>query len=125
METTTKISFEDTAVAFAYKPDEALKKANFIFTLVNHPWVSAAATWFVNFAFKIGLPIETIIRKTAFEHFCGGETIEKSVPVIEQLAHYGVKTILDYSVEGGETEQGFDKTLEEILRTIENAKGTS
>src|SRR5690606_2078671 len=31
--------------------------------------------------------------------------------------------ILDYSVEGAQTEAGFDATTQEILRTIEEAKG--
>ena len=125
MEAFPKISFDNTSVAFTYKSDTALQKANFIFTLVNHPWVSSVATGFVKFALKAGLPVETIIRKTAFEHFCGGESIEKSEPVIRNLAQYNVYTILDYSAEGEKTEDGFDKTLQETLRVIEKAKNAS
>jgi len=122
MEASPKISFDNTSVAFTYKSNTALKKANFIFTLVNHPWVSSVATGFVKFALKAGLPVETIIRKTAFEHFCGGESIESSEPAIKKLAQYGVYTILDYSAEGEKTEAGFDKTLQETLHVIEKAK---
>jgi proline dehydrogenase len=125
MEADPKVSFENTAVAFRYKSTGALQKANFIFSLVNHPWISSLATRFVKFAFKIHLPVDGIIRNTAFDHFCGGESIEKSQKVIEQLAHYNVHTILDYSVEGEETEEGFDRTLAETLRTVENAKGST
>jgi proline dehydrogenase len=124
METAPKISFDNTAVAFTYKSSTALRKANFIFTLVNHPWMSSLATAFVRFSFKAGLPIETIIRNTAFEHFCGGESIEKSEPVINKLAEYGVYTILDYSAEGEKTEAGFDKTLAETVRIVERAKNS-
>jgi proline dehydrogenase len=122
MEAETKISFDNTAVAFEYKSNAALNKANFIFTLVNHPWVSSTATAMVKLALNLKLPVESIIRKTAFEHFCGGESIDKSKPVVEQLAKYNVKTILDYSVEGEKSEEGFDQTLAETLRTIDNAK---
>ena len=115
------VSFEDTAVAFAYKSDADLRKANFIFSLVNHPWISFLATGFVRFSLKAGLPIEGIIKKTAFDHFCGGESIEKSEDVIRLLAQYHVGTILDYSVEGEKSERGFDATRDEILRTIEKA----
>lgn len=121
MEPKTDISFEDTAVAFAYKSDADLRKANFIFSLVNHPWVSFLATGMVKFAFKAGLPIEGIIRRTAFEHFCGGESIEESEGVIRMLGKYHVETILDYSVEGEKSEGGFDVALEEILQNIEKA----
>jgi proline dehydrogenase len=122
MEADPKVSFENTAVAFRYKSSAALQKANFIFSLVNHPWISSIATGFVKLAFKLHLPIDTIIRKTAFDHFCGGESISKSQEVIARLAKYKVRTILDYSVEGGKTEEGFDHTLDELLRAIENAK---
>src|SRR5687768_17921256 len=50
--------------------------------------------------FRSGLPIDGIIKKTAFDHFCGGESIEESEAVIQQLAKYRVRTILDFSVEG-------------------------
>lgn len=122
MQVRPQISFEDTAVAFAYKSDAGLKKANFIFSLVNHPWISMMATGFVKFAFKAGLPIEGIIKKTAFDHFCGGESIEKSELVIKTLAQYDVGTILDYSVEGEESEKGFDATRDETLRNIDKAR---
>lgn len=124
METTPKISFEDTAIAFEYKPNPELNKAHFIFSLVNHPWMSSMATRMVKFALKTGLPVEGIIRKTAFEHFCGGESIEKSQRVIDNLGNFGVRTILDYSVEGEHTENGFDKTLAETLRIVEKAKSS-
>jgi proline dehydrogenase len=124
MEADPKISFENTAVAFRYKSNSALRKANFIFSLVNHPWISSVATSLVRFAFRIRLPVDGIIRATAFDHFCGGESIEKSEKVIDQLAHYNVHTILDYSVEGEKSEEGFDGTLAETLRTIEKAKGS-
>ncbi len=124
MEASPNISFDDTAVAFTYKSDAALRKANFIFTLVNHPWMSNIATGAVKFALKTGLPVEGLIRSTAFSHFCGGETIEKSEPAIDKLWEYGVSTILDYSAEGESTEQGFDRTLAETLRTIEKARNS-
>jgi proline dehydrogenase len=124
MDTSPNISFDNTSVAFTYKSDAALRKANFIFTLVNHPWMSSMATKAVKFALNSGLPVEGIIRKTAFEHFCGGESIEKSEPVIQKLWQHGVSTILDYSAEGESSEAGFDKTLAETLRIVEKAKNS-
>ncbi len=122
MDIEPNVSFEDTAVAFAYKSDGALRKANLIFSLVNHPWISFLATGFVRWAFRAGLPMEGIIRKTAFDHFCGGESIEESEEVIQTLGRYGVGTILDYSVEGEASEEGFELTLTQILKTLEKAR---
>lgn len=124
MESGPAISFEDTAVAFSYKGDAGLRKANFIFSLVNHPWISFLATGLIKLAFKVGFPVEGIIKKTAFDHFCGGESIEKSEGVIRLLGKYHVGTILDYSVEGEKSEAGFDLTMKEILRTLEKAHHT-
>jgi proline dehydrogenase len=124
MEIEPRVQFDDTSVAFSYKSDGQLKKANLIFTLVNNPRVSAIATSVANIALKLHMPFtKMIIRSTIFEHFCGGETIEESDKTIATLKKFNVGTILDYSVEGAKTEAGFDETTNEILRTVEKAKG--
>ena len=124
MDAVPNISFEDTSVAFKYKSNAALKKAHFIFSLINHPWISAIAIRSVKLALMLRLPIEGIIRNTVFYHFCGGESVEESKAAIDQLANYQVRTILDYSVEGEKSETGFDSTLAEIIRIIEKAKSS-
>jgi proline dehydrogenase len=121
MDAAPNISFEDTSIAFKYKSNRALNKAHFIFGLINHPWVSAAAISAVRAALTLRLPLEGLIRSTVFSHFCGGESIEESEPTISQMARYRVYTILDYSVEGEKTESGFEATMAEIIRTIEQA----
>jgi len=125
MEIDPAVSFEDTQTAFSYKSDRALWKANIVFTLVNHPVVSALATGAARVALALRLPVKGLIRATVFEHFCGGETIEESNSTVSMLAGFHVGTILDYSVEGEKTEAGFDKTTGEILRTVNLAKGNA
>jgi proline dehydrogenase len=122
MEAEPQISFEDTSVAFKYKSNAALRKAHFIFGLINHPWISAIAIKAVKLALLLKLPVVGIIRHTVFDHFCGGESIEESEDNIVLLSKYDVCTILDYSVEGEKSEAGFDATMEETIRTIERAK---
>lgn len=124
MEIRPSVSFDDTAVAFRYKSNTALRKANFIFTIVNHPFISNLATGVVKWGMSIGLPITGLVRATVFDHFCGGETIDKAEHTIQKLGEYKVKTILDYSVEGEKTEAGFDRTAEEILKTFDKAKSS-
>ncbi len=125
METVPSIQFDDTSVAFSYKSDRELKKANLIFSLVNNPTSSAIATSMAKMSLALHLPVKWMIRATVFEHFCGGETIEESEITIEKLAKFKVGTILDYSVEGERDEAGFDKTTREILATIDEAKKNS
>jgi proline dehydrogenase len=122
METLPPVAFTDTEVAFSYKSDRELKKANFIFSVVNHPSISAVATGLAKLSLALHLPIKGIIRNTVFEHFCGGETAEETVKTIDKLAQFKVGAILDYSVEGEDDEPSFDKTTAEILKTFEVAK---
>lgn len=124
MEIEPTVKFDDTAVAFSYKSDSELRKANFIFTIVNHPFISSLATGAVKVGMSLGLPIKGLVRSTVFEHFCGGETIEKTEQTVQHLGEYNVKTILDYSVEGANTEPGFDATAEEILHTFDKAQSS-
>jgi len=114
-------SFEDTEIAFRYKSNTAIRKANFIFSVVNHPWISALATGAVKFALSLRLPVEPLIRNTVFELFCGGESIGRTDKAVAHLGKYRVNTILDYSVEGEDSEADFDRVRDEIIRTIEKA----
>src|SRR5690606_24305760 len=123
MESPLEVTFEDTKVAFAYKSDQELRKARFVFSIVNHPWVSALAVAFVEGAMALHLPIQGLIRKTVFQHFCGGESIESAESTILHLSTYGVNTILDFSVEGEDSEEDFERTTQEIRRTIQKARG--
>lgn len=123
MEIQPQVHFDDTAVAFSYKSDKDLRKANFIFTLVNHPAISKLATSAVQLALTLHLPVKGLIKATVFDHFCGGEDIAQSEKTIKNLSDFQVGTILDYSVEGEKSEQGFDKTTDEILSTFDKAKG--
>jgi proline dehydrogenase len=123
MEVDTKVKFNDTETAFSYKSDAELRKANFIFTLVNNPVISSLAVRAVRIGLFLHLPIKVLIKNTVFDHFCGGENIEQCRPIIKNISDHNVRAILDYSVEGAKTEEGFDKTTSEILQTFEEAKG--
>ncbi len=74
-------------------------------------------------ALKLNLPVKGLIKATIFEHFCGGETIEGCEATIQDLARFNIGTILDYSVEGEESEASFDRTAKEVIATIKKAAG--
>lgn len=112
------INFDDTSVAFAHLSDKKLRKTYAIFWLMNQNWIVNIGTFLLKLAFKLGLPIKTLVKNTLFSQFCGGESIQDSQNTIKALAVSGVGTILDYSVEGEHREKDFDGTAEEILRTI-------
>ncbi len=112
----SKINFEDTATAFAHQSDAQLRKSRLVFGVMDYPWLVKAGTALTNAALKMKLPVKGLIRKTLFDHFCGGESIEGSEPRMRKLAAANVKTILDYSVEGEGSEHGYDEAVEEALQ---------
>lgn len=115
------ISFDDTSVAFADQSDWQLKKTYFIFASMNRNWLVKIGTFFIKLFLMLKFPIKWAIRDTIFEHFCGGETIGGCENTIHHLAKSRIGTILDYSVEGEDSEKSFDDTVQEILLTIEKA----
>ncbi|MEZ4775731.1 MAG: proline dehydrogenase family protein [Bacteroidia bacterium] len=119
MERTQQVlDFNNTELAFQAKSDRRLRQDYRLMKVVDSPFITWLGPRLLNFAFAIGLPVEGVVRKTLFQLFGGGESIEGTVKRSEELAEFGVKTILDYSVEGGNTEAGFDATAEEIARTL-------
>ncbi len=115
------LNFENTESAFEYQSKKELKKAYFLFSLLKYPFLVKLGSVSTVVAFKIGLPIKSIVKATIFKQFCGGETIEESEDRINQLAKYSVGTILDYSVEGKENDSDFEKTKDEIIQSIVKA----
>src|SRR5258706_2203509 len=117
-----RLDFQDTATAFADKSNSQLKEKYRLFKLLNSPFLNAIGSGMARFALSLGLPVEGLIKATIFEQFCGGETIEECEPTVNALADAHIGAILDYSVEGQSTEEAFDLTRDEIIRTIERAK---
>ena len=120
-----KLDFNNTEIAFKGKSDKDLNKAYWLFKMVASNALIKIGTPITNFSLNIGLPIQGIIRNTIYRQFCGGESIEDCSRAISELGHGNVTTILDYSVEGEESEESFDATCNEILRTVESAKQNS
>lgn len=116
------ISFDNTEVAFHGKSNSDLKRAYWLFKLVGSPALVKFGKWATNVAIKIRLPIKGIIKRTIFRQFCGGESIQESLQTSKNLADRNVKTILDYSIEGKTKDEDFDATVNEIIKTVEQAK---
>lgn len=120
-----KLDFDNTEVAFRNKSNNDLEKAYWLFKMVSSNTLIKVGTPLTNLALKIGLPIQGIIKNTIYRQFCGGETIHGCQGAIDELGQGQVTTILDYSVEGEETEESFELTCKEILQTIAYAKANA
>jgi len=114
--------FDNTKVAFSLKSDTELERAYFLFKLIASQPLVKIGTTVTNFALKVHLPVEGLIRSTVFDHFCGGVNEVDCLKVVDSLFTKGVSSVLDYSVEGKEEEAQFDAALEMTLKTVEFAK---
>jgi proline dehydrogenase len=117
-----RLDFQDTATAFADKTDSQLREKHRLFKMLNSPLLNSIGTGAARFALSLGLPVEGLIKATIFEQFCGGETIEECEDTVDMLGRANIGAILDYSVEGKATEEDFDHTKDEIIRTLKRAK---
>ncbi len=115
--------FNNTKAAFKLKSNTELDRALFLFSLMNRSTLVKAGTAITKASLKLHLPVETLIKKTIFEQFCGGVTVEDCKPVTQEMYEESLHSILDYSVEGKETEAEFDAAMEKKLSLIENANG--
>jgi len=120
-----KIDFSNTEVAFANKSLSELRQAYFLFKTLSHPTLVNTGKALTKLSFRMGLPIRGAIKATVYKHFVGGETIEECQAAIHKLLGAKVYTILDYSVEGKESESDFDFTRDTIIETIEVSKTNS
>jgi proline dehydrogenase len=115
------INFNNLKTAFSDKSDTDLNRAYLLFKSMSNRFVSKILTGLVQFSLKLHLPIKFIIKATVYKHFCGGETIEESQTTIDKLWQSHIGTILDFSAEGKESANDFNRALKQTLASIEKA----
>lgn len=112
-------NFENTQIAFASKTDSDLRQSYLLFKLLAFPKLVKLGSWISPLALKLGF--KSIIKKTIFKQFVGGEHIKACAETVNHLNEFGIGSILDYSVEGKAEENVFNATAAEIMASIENA----
>lgn len=114
------ISFDNTENAFKAKSDSELNRSYLLFKMIGNQFLVKTGAQMAPLALNIGF--KGLIKNTIFKQFVGGENIHDCSRTIAELAKYNIGTILDYSVEGKESETDFDNCLKETLETIEKAR---
>src|SRR6185295_5890392 len=100
--------FEDSQIAFSHKSDNELKKAYRLYRLFDNPFLKVG-TSLTSLAFRMHLPIEFIVKATAYKQFCGGEKLKECESTIEYLAEKNILTAIKYSVETKASEADYNK----------------
>ena len=88
--------FNNTEVAFSLKNNAELNRANFLFKMISHPTLVKMGSSLAHFAIKYKLPVEGMIRKTVFDHFCGGVNEEDCLSVVDKMYTKKVSSVLDF-----------------------------
>jgi proline dehydrogenase len=115
------ISFDNTEIAFQSKSNTALFRAYFLFRVIANNRLVNFTNRLLAGALSLRLPISWVVKPTVYSHFVGGESIDDCMESIRTLEKFNVKGILDYSVEGKESEEDITHAMEETLRSIANA----
>ncbi|ETN95566.1 proline dehydrogenase family protein [Zhouia amylolytica] len=113
--------FDNTEVAFSLKSDAQLERAYFLFKMIANEPLVKIGTAVTNFAIKAHLPVEGLIRATVFDHFCGGVNEEDCLPIVKSMYEKGVRSVLDYSVEGKEEEAQFESCYNKVISLLDFA----
>lgn len=114
------VSFDNTENAFKAKSNGDLNRSYWLFKMVGNPSMVKFGAKMAPIGLAIGF--KGLIKNTIFKQFVGGETISECDKTIAELGKYNIGTILDYSVEGKESESDFDACCKETIETIHKAK---
>jgi len=114
--------FSNKYIEYSSKSKVELYKILILFKILSNQKIVFCGKVLLNIALKLHLPILSLIKKTVFQQFCGGENIEESKAKIVELGQYNIQTILDYSIEGKNDENSFNDTYHEIIKTLEEAE---
>lgn len=114
------ISFDNTENAFKAKTSSELNRSYWLFKLIGNPLLVKAGAGLGPLALNLGF--KPLLKSTIFKQFVGGENIQDCGETIKELGKYNIGTILDYSVEGKESEEDFENCYKETLETIHKAK---
>jgi len=115
---TNKNLFNNTELAFSNKSDVELNKAYFLFSILDYSFLTKLGNFFLMLVLKLHLPLKKVIKKTIFNHFCGGETLDECKKTFQTLSKFNIFAMPEYSVEGESTIKGFENYKNDSIEII-------
>lgn len=113
--------FSNTELAFQHLSNAQLRRSIFLFRLFQWPFLTKLGSSLMAWSLKSGLPVGKIIKSTVFTQFCAGESLMESHETAVMLSQSNVGSILDYSVEGEQHEEDFEKNALNLQNAIRKA----
>ena len=118
MDKSSKNLFNNTELAFTNKSNNELRKAYFLFSILDYSTLTKVGNAFLILVLKLRLPFKGIIKNTIFNHFCGGETIEDCKKTIDSLKKYKISAMPEYSIEAESSYEGFENYKNDSINLI-------
>tara|TARA_B100000073_G_C23705449_1_gene562100 strand:- start:523 stop:1692 length:1170 start_codon:yes stop_codon:yes gene_type:complete len=114
--------FDNLKIAFKDKSNKDLKRAYFLFKIINNKTISSILMKLLKVSIVLRLPVKKIVEITIYKHFCGGTSIKTSENVINKLWKSKISTLLDFSAEGKNNDKEMYIVMNETIASIKNAK---
>jgi len=101
----------------------AIARGTLVYSVLSIPGFTEASPHLLRLANSIpGLKqlSHAVIRQTFFKHFVGGDHLDDTIPLIQDLRRQGLGTLLGYSVEMEPEDAGAKPTLEHMHQLAAN-----
>ncbi|HPS95872.1 MAG TPA: proline dehydrogenase, partial [Bacteroidales bacterium] len=115
------LDFNNTEIAFLSKSNNDLRNAYLLYSTIASPALVKGAKGISEFALKMGVPVGWAVKPTLYRQFVGGETLDECTKTVELLSRENVKSVLDYSAEGGKELGDVERAYQETIRSIDYA----
>lgn len=119
------LDFNNTQVAFASKSNNDLRNAYILFKAMSSNALVKSSKGLTKIATGIGFPLSWAVKPTLYRQFVGGETLQEASKTVIRLMSENIYSVLDYSAEGGKELSDVERTYNEVMRSIDNARGNS
>jgi proline dehydrogenase len=117
------LDFNNTEIAFLSKSNSDLRNAYLLYSTIASPALVKGAKGISEFALRMGVPVGWAVKPTLYRQFVGGETLDECTKTVDILSRENVKSVLDYSAEGGKELRDVERAYQETIRSIDYAKG--
>ena len=117
------ISFENTEIAYRSKSNSQLIQSYYLYKLMSFSWLVNMGNPIIQFLISVNFPgMKTLVKNTIFKQFCGGESLEETKELIDELKISNIEVLLNYSVEGLDDAASYKATYEKTLEMIHFSK---
>ncbi|KAJ8751730.1 hypothetical protein K2173_025903 [Erythroxylum novogranatense] len=120
------LDLSDPQKLFATLPTSRLLHASLNLHLASIEPMVDFGLWVMNSRLmEVGIMrdvVLAIIRRTFYEHFCGGEDIKQAGKCVMRLNKAGLRGMLDFAVEFSRDNDACDRNLEGFLEAVEAAE---